>query len=170
MLLGCLFTINAQSANDYFVGSANMYVNSKSQEALKVIEEGLETYPENPKLLALKQKIEEEQAQGKGDSDEDGENSEDGSQQNPDENQNQQKSDQQDGRNQGEKGAGSSDDQSRNQDQQGTRDGSPNQGEDLQRQRYDKILKALQKQEQNTQRRLIMGDNKSQLGRKQKDW
>ncbi|MXV37182.1 hypothetical protein GO491_00615 [Flavobacteriaceae bacterium Ap0902] len=161
----------SQSADDYFIDSANEYVNSKSDEALRIIGEGLEKYPDNPKLQALKQKIEEEKDQDndKGEADRDGEESEEGKQES-EENQSQQQSNQEDGRNRGEDGAGSSDQQPRTQEGSNDKEGNPKNGTDLQQQRYNQILESLKKQEQNTQRRLMMGENKSQLGRKQKDW
>lgn len=170
LIISCCIIGYAQSAEDYFVGSANQYVNSKSKEALQIIEDGLQKYPDNPKLKALKQKIEEEKEQNQGDSNSDSDQSDKGSQQEEDKTQNQQKSDQEDGRNKGEQGAGNSDEQARNQQEKNPDEGNPNNGQELQQQRYDQILKALKNQEQNTQRRLMMGDNKAQLGRKQKDW
>ena len=164
-------SISAQSVDEFFVASANHYINSQNQEALDKVNKGLSQFPENQKLSELKRKIEEqqnqEQQQGEN---EKGQDQNEETEQNPDDNDNQQESGQQDGRNQGEQGTGSSDENPLENEGEENSQNNQNQGERLQQQRYDNILKALETQEQNTQRRLMMGKSKAKSGRNQKDW
>lgn len=161
----------AQSASEYFNNSAYAYVQSKNEDALKTVNEGLDKFPGDKKLTELKKKIEEQQENDQQQS-ENGENKEQdqNSNQNPEDNDSQQQSGQQDGRNEGEQGTGNSDEDPLNADGKENAQNNRDQGQRLQQQRYDNILEALKNQEQNTQRRLMMGKSKSKFGRKQKDW
>ena len=161
----------AQSADQYFNASAYAYVQNDNDYALTAVNEGLGKYPSNKKLQELKKKIEEQkeneqQQRQQGENQEQDQNSE----KNPDESNSEQQSGQQDGRNEGQEGTGSSDEDPLNAEGKENAQNNRNQGERLQQQRYDNILKALENQEQNTKRRLMMGQSKSKFGRKQKDW
>ena len=164
-------SVCAQQVGDYFVPSANHYLQDETKEALATVNEGLSKFPNDKKLQELKKKIEEQQQddQKKGEQKK-GEDQKENSDQSPEDSESQQKSGQQDGRNKGEDGSGSSDETPLNKEGKEDSQNSKDQGERLQKQRYDNILKALENQEQDTQRRLMMGKSKSKFGRKQKDW
>jgi alpha-galactosidase/6-phospho-beta-glucosidase family protein len=55
--------LNAQTAGEYFIGGANLYINGQNDQAKIYVEEGLRKYPDDKKLQALKNKIDEEQKQ-----------------------------------------------------------------------------------------------------------
>ena len=171
-LLVCLtITASAQQVEDYFVSSANFYLQDNTELALKTVGKGLDKFPNDPKLMELKKKIEEQQDSDKQKGkDKEGEEEQENSKQNPEDNDGQQESGQEDGRNRGEEGTGSSDENPLNARGEEESENLRDQGERLQKQRYDNILKALENQEQETQRRLMLGKSKSKLGRKQKDW
>jgi len=61
LLIMCLFpaTMFAQSAMDYFHKSANFYVNANKKSAQTTIKEGIQKFPNDPKLKNLAAKIEE---------------------------------------------------------------------------------------------------------------
>lgn len=160
----------AQDAKEYFVASANHYINSQNEEALSVIKEGIAKFPDDKKLQELKKRIEEQNNSDskKGDAKE-GEESEEDNQENPEENQSETESGQEDGRNKGQEGTGSSDEKPQNQQGEEETNANPDNGKKLEKQRYNNILKALENQEQRTQRRLMMGESKTR-GRNQKDW
>ncbi|MDG4950472.1 hypothetical protein NLM59_06020 [Weeksellaceae bacterium KMM 9724] len=163
--------VYGQNVDDFFVPSANYYLQDKTEDALDKVNQGLEAHPNNKKLLELKKKIEEQKERDKerGKNNE-GKEQDDNAKQNPEENNSQQDSPQDDGRNRGEDGTGSSQEDPMNADGEEPSENIKDQGERLQKERYDNILKALENQEQDTQRRLMMGNSKSKLGRKQKDW
>lgn len=169
IILG-LQTIYAQSADDYFAQSAYAYINSQTDQALERVNQGISQYPNNQKLQALKQKIEEQKDNEAGqDQQSQQQPSEDDSQQQSDPQDSQNQQGQQDGQDRGEQGAGSSDQETReNEGQQSEADKQENTSQESSR--YDRMLEALSKQEQNTQKRLLMGESRQRLGRNQKDW
>ncbi|NND71846.1 MAG: hypothetical protein HKN43_09715 [Rhodothermales bacterium] len=58
---GVTSTVRAQSALEFFHSGAKAYVGEELPEALNLVQSGLEIEPENARLIALKEKIEEEQ-------------------------------------------------------------------------------------------------------------
>ena len=65
-LLGfCLFgeTVVAQTAGDFFNRAARSYVKTAKEQALREVNDGLAKYPNDAKLKALKEKLEQEQQQ-----------------------------------------------------------------------------------------------------------
>jgi hypothetical protein len=52
--------LHGQSANDYFVGSAQLYVNGETDKAKNYVAQGLSVFPDDKKLVALKKAMEEE--------------------------------------------------------------------------------------------------------------
>lgn len=167
-----LFSVSfafSQNAEDYFVTSANSYLQNQTQKALDLVEQGLEEFPEDRKLQELKKKIEEQQ-EGEGEGGENNQGNDEQAKDNPEETDSPQESGDPDGRNQGEQGTGSSDenplDAIGDEDSENVED----QGKRFRNQRHENLLKALKNQEQDIQRRLLMGEAKSRAGRKQKDW
>lgn len=57
------WTVQAQSAGDYFNRAARSYVKTEKEDALKTVNDGLTKYPQDNKLKALKDKLEQEQEQ-----------------------------------------------------------------------------------------------------------
>ena len=57
------WTVQAQSAGDFFNRAARSYVKTEKEDALKTINDGLSKYPDDSKLKALKEKLEKEQEQ-----------------------------------------------------------------------------------------------------------
>lgn len=171
-LLLCLTSFGlAQNSEEYFVASANSYLQNQTGEALEFIEQGLEEFPDDKKLQELKKKIEEqEQNESEQGENNQGEERDEDGEENPEDNDSMQKSGDPDGRNQGESGTGSSDEDPMNAPGNEDSDNVQDQGKRLLNQRYENILKALQNQEQEIQRRLLMGEAKRRMGRKQKDW
>jgi hypothetical protein len=55
----------AQSAGDYFNRAARSYVKTEKDQALQTVNDGLGRYPEDAKLKALKEKLEQEQEEQK---------------------------------------------------------------------------------------------------------
>lgn len=53
----------AQSAGDYFNRAARSYVKTQKEQALREVNDGLSKYPNDGKLKALKEKLEQEQEQ-----------------------------------------------------------------------------------------------------------
>lgn len=155
--------LNAQSVNEVFNGAANDYINSQNESALEKIEDGLIMFPENKKLQELKRKIEEEKDQ---DSKQGNQGNQEKAEQPSEDEQTPNDSGEQDGRNEGEKGSGSSD---KNPLESRGEERNKNNA-DLQSERYNDILKSLKGQEQDTQRRLMMGKSKARIGRQDKDW
>jgi Mg-chelatase subunit ChlI len=60
-----IFTVegSAQSAGDYFNRAARSYVKTQKEQALREVNDGLGKYPNDSKLKALKEKLEQEQEQ-----------------------------------------------------------------------------------------------------------
>ena len=50
----------AQSADEYFHGGAQSFINADLQTAINQVQNGLNNYPNDPKLNALMQKLQEE--------------------------------------------------------------------------------------------------------------
>ena len=60
-LLATTVFAQSQTAEDYFHGGAQSFINSDLQTAIEQVQTGLNQYPDNPKLNALMQKLQEEQ-------------------------------------------------------------------------------------------------------------
>ena len=52
--------VNGQSADTYFHNGAKTYIDGKNQVAKSIVNEGLSKYPSDPKLTALKEKLDKE--------------------------------------------------------------------------------------------------------------
>ena len=63
LLLICFLSLDAyaQTADQYFHQSAQMYTQAKDQYAKKLLDEGLMRFPNDPKLSALREKIKEDE-------------------------------------------------------------------------------------------------------------
>ncbi|MCK0199903.1 hypothetical protein [Ornithobacterium rhinotracheale] len=152
----------AQTSEEYFVSSANLFLQNKNSEALSRVTEGLEKFPDSKKLQALKQKLEQQQKDDKE------------QQENPDKDQQQKKDNpekdkgDQKGENNGEQGKGQNDQMPQAPEQEEKPNGSPQ--DFLEKERQANRLKVLQEQEKMTKRRMMMGESRAKAGRKSKDW
>lgn len=54
-------SLQAQTAGDFFNRAARSYVKTEKEDALKTVNQGLSKYPEDQKLKALKEKLEQDQ-------------------------------------------------------------------------------------------------------------
>lgn len=79
----------ADTPDDYFNESAYHYTDNRQEEALEKVESGLEIYPENPKLIMLKELLEKppQQQQDQQQQDEQDQDNEDQQKQQPQEEQ-----------------------------------------------------------------------------------
>ncbi len=59
-ILSAVPLLRAQSADDYFHTAANEFINARIAPALQAVDDGLRIDPDNPRLNALKEKLEEE--------------------------------------------------------------------------------------------------------------
>ncbi len=64
-LLNLPFESKGQGAASYFHKSANMYIDGNNSAASNIIEEGLQKFPNDPKLTALKEKLKKEDKEKK---------------------------------------------------------------------------------------------------------
>lgn len=158
----------AQTAKEYFVGAANLYINSKNSESLKKVDEGLVKYPKDEKLRKLKDKLKQKQQDDKREGEqENGNKSAQNNKQKGEEKDTPSNAGKENGEDNGKKGTGES---NLTPEEKKGREGAQESARNLEKSRYDNILKALEKQEQNTQRQLMMGRTQLKAGSKEKDW
>jgi lipopolysaccharide export LptBFGC system permease protein LptF len=62
-ILCLVFSLQGQTADEFWHPAANLYANAKFQQAMGEVENGLNLYPNDPKLNALAEKIKEQQEQ-----------------------------------------------------------------------------------------------------------
>lgn len=134
---------SAQSAADYFHGGAKSFINSDLQGAITQIQQGLTQYPNDPKLNALLQKLEEEQEkQQQQQQNQDQQNQE--QQEQDQQNQDQQNQEQQEqNEEEQEQQEGEQNDQQDPQEQEGT----PQESREISKEEASKILQALAQKE-----------------------
>lgn len=136
----------AQTADEYFHGGAQSYINSDLQTAITQVQQGLAQYPNDPKLNALLRKLQEEQEkqqqqqqQDQQDQDQQQQDQQDQEQQNQDQQQqNEDEQNQQEDQQQGDQ------DQQKPPEQQ---DGQPQQTREISKEEAEQILKALAQKE-----------------------
>ena len=90
LLFALTVSIEAQSAGEYFIGGANLYINGQNDQAKGYVEEGLRKYPDDKKLQALKKRIDEEKEQENQNQDKKQDQDQDNNKENSDNNQQQQ--------------------------------------------------------------------------------
>ena len=139
--------VQAQDADSFFHRGANSYINSQLNQAIQIVDEGLFQYPNDAKLNALKQKLEEEkekqqqQQQNQQNQDQEQQDQEqDNQEQNQDqeqENQEQNEEEQQDQ----EQGEGSEENEPK------PEDGKEVNSKEISKEDAEKILKALAQKE-----------------------
>lgn len=163
-----IYAVNsfAQDANDYFNESAEFYLKNQSKTAIYHLEKGLEKFPSNKKLKALKNLLDQKEQNQKQKKEDKKNNSEQKNQQ--PEQENPSESNQQDGINKGEKGEGSSNEQLNRDENQSQRNANDDSGRE--KSNYNHILKALQQREKEIQQRLLRGKTRAEAKRNEKDW
>jgi cell division protein FtsN len=133
-----------QSAESYFHNSAQSFINADLQQAIQEAQQGLQQYPNNPKLNALMQKLQEEQQRQQQQQDQENqEQQQEEQEQQQDQQQGDQKQQQQEQQDQQQQ------EQGENQDEQNPEDMNP-ENMDMQKiskQEAEKILQALAQKE-----------------------
>lgn len=136
--------VMAQSADSYFHGGAQSFINADLQGAIAQVQQGLTQYPNDPKLNALLQTLEEEkekqeqqqqnqQNQDQQEQDQEEQQNQDQQQQNQEE-QNEEQQDQQEG-------------EQNEQNEPQEQEGQAQQPREISKEEAEKILKALAQKE-----------------------
>ncbi|MBV7440232.1 hypothetical protein KRX57_02250 [Weeksellaceae bacterium TAE3-ERU29] len=139
-----------QSRDDYFIESANLFLNNKNTEALDKVEEGLYKFPKDKKLEALKKKLEEQKESEKNKKEQN--NKTNKNKQDERNNENNKKQEQ--------KASG----KEKNQTEE------PQTNIDFRKEMYNSILESLEKEEKRTKKRLMRQMGKREYTPKEKDW
>lgn len=134
----------AQTADDYFHGSAQSFINADIQGAIAQVQQGLAQYPNDPKLNALLQKLEEEQEKQQ---QQQNQQNQDQEQQEQEQNQDQQNQDQQEQNEEQEQQDQQEGEQNEEQQPQEQQDGQPQQPREISKEEAEKILQALAQKE-----------------------
>lgn len=135
----------AQSADNYFHGGAQSFINADLQTAINEVQEGLSRYPNDSKLNALMEKLQQEQEkqQQQQQQQEQQQNQDQQSQQEQEQDQNQEQQDQENQEQQQQQ------EQSENQDAQNPQEMNPEELESqkISKEDAEKILQALAQKE-----------------------
>lgn len=126
----------AQSADDYFHGGAQSFINADLQTAINQVQEGLSRYPNDAQLNALMEKLQEEQEKQQ-------------QQQQEQQQQSQQEQEQDQNREQQDQENQEQQEQSQNQDEQNPQEMNPEELESqkISKEDAEKILQALAQKE-----------------------
>jgi Mg-chelatase subunit ChlI len=149
-IIAALMAVNvvlAQNADDYFHLASNFYINGNAAQAMGSIAKGLQKFPTDSKLQALKNKIEEEREQQQ-------------NQQNQNEKQNQDQKEQQDQQEkedqqrqqEQERQAAKENEQKQDEEQEQVEAEEPSEDE-LSKEEAERILQALQEDEKEAQKK-----------------
>ena len=176
--VGLFSTSRAQSAMDFFHTGAQAYVGEELQEALNLVEAGLEIEPDNARLIALKEKIEEEQEnqenqQGDNNeqSSENQQNQEENQQENREQQDTEEESEQQQDQQEEQQQDGDPQEDQQNQEQEQEARPDQNQPPDpdqLSKEQAERILQALENEEEKLLREIQK--IKGRPRRVEKDW
>ncbi|MFQ5649339.1 MAG: hypothetical protein ACE5IY_05305 [bacterium] len=158
MLLFWVTPLVAQTVDDYFHRSANSYVNGRSREAKRVLEEGIQRYPGNPKLSALLSKIQEEESNNQQQENQQNQEDQQEEQQNQEQESKEQKQQQQEKQEEGDE-----DEQDRQQQQ-----AQKGEQQEISKEDAERILDALKNEEED----LLRKNKTTRRGRafRGKDW
>ena len=149
----------AQSANIFFSKGAELYTKEKSGEARKIVENGLEKYPDNLKLQKLMEKLKEQEQQQNQDQNQDQQDQQDQKDQNQQQNQeNQQDQNEQENQENQQNQDRENQQQSQNQDQQDQGQEGQQQNQQANPQQMTpeeavRILNAMKAREEESQKR-----------------
>lgn len=137
-------SLQAQSADDFFHQSAQAYIHSDLQTAKQLVLEGLNRYPNDPKLNELKDKLEEEeqnqQQQNQNQQNQNQDQEQEQEQQNQQQDQQQNEEDEQEQQNQQQEGQNESEPKE-------PEEGEAVQSKEISKEDAEKILKALAQKE-----------------------
>jgi Ca-activated chloride channel homolog len=128
------YTAQAQSADDFFNGGAQLYISNNIPDALNKVETGLKSYPDDVKLKKLEELLKQQQQQ-----------------QNQQNQQNQQQQNQQNKQNQSQQNKNSQSQQSQSQQQQNQQKQSQQNQQNSQQQQQNQQQQAQQENGQNKQ-------------------
>ena len=145
LLLGAIFGLSAQTANDYLHQGAQQYIHGKKEQAVASVQQGLQIAPNDPQLRELWQLLQKEEEQ-----------------QDQNQNQDQQNDDQ------------NQEDQQRNEDpsQQNEKkeDQQQQSAPQMSKEEIERLLKALSDQEQQLQEKISKQKAKGKKVKPEKDW
>lgn len=158
-------TTQAQTADDYFHSGAQSYINADLQSAISQVQEGLNRFPNDPKLNSLLQKLEEEQEKQQQQQQQNQENQE---QQEQDQ-QNQEQQEQEQSEEEQEQEQEQNEGQNNEQDQPEEQEGKPQDARELSKEEAEKILKALAQKEKELLKE-FKKQKKSDAATHDKDW
>jgi Ca-activated chloride channel homolog len=150
-----------QSSDTYFHSASGLYIHGKMKEAKEAVTKGLQQFPDNPELRALKEKIKEEERQEE-------QNKKNQEQQNQDKQQQQQqnKKDEQEKKEQQQQQQEQQQQQAEKNDE---KKAEPRQAQ-ISKADAEKLLDALKNEEQKVQLKLQKNKGKSSVRKVEKDW
>lgn len=169
-LFAGVVTTQAQTADDYFHSGAQSYINADLQSAITQVQEGLNQFPNDPKLNSLLQKLEEEQEKQQQQQQQQQQNQENQEQQEQDQqNQEQQEQEQSEEEQEQEQEQEQNEGQNNEQDQPEEQEGKPQDARELSKEEAEKILKALAQKEKELLKE-FKKQKKSDAATHDKDW
>lgn len=160
MFMAFGYTGYAQSANEYFHDTSKEYIYGELETATQVVDEGLQKYPDNQKLQALKTLLEQEKEKQQ----------QQQQQQNQDQ-QNQQNQDQQDQDQQEQEQNQDQQDQQNADEQDPQEDGKQQELQaQMSKEEAEKILKALEQKEKELLKEFKKQKSPTAKTKNDKDW
>ncbi|CAM1339111.1 hypothetical protein [Tenacibaculum aestuarii] len=176
-ILVCLASTLMQaqsSATNFFNAGAQLYTYGKTQSAKDIVNDGLQAFPNDRKLNALKKKIEEEEEKNKNKDQKDQQNKDQKDNKNKQNDQNNdQKGDDKDKKNdnQDQKNDDQNNQQKPNQDQKDKQNQQPKpQQGNMTPEQMKQLLESLNNEENKTQKKINAQKSKGRKVKQEKDW
>jgi Mg-chelatase subunit ChlI len=155
-IIAALMAVNfvlAQNADDYFHLASNFYINGNAAQAMGSIAKGLQKFPTDSKLQALKNKIEEEREQQQNQQNQNEKQNQDQKEdQAQKDQQDQQEKEEQQRRQEQERQAAKENEQKQDEEQEQVEAEEPSEDE-LSKEEAERILQALQEDEKEAQKK-----------------
>ncbi len=157
----------SQNAEEFFNLSSQEYIQGNKEIAMQTVNKGLNQFPNNPKLTALKEKLEEEQENQDKNQDQENKENQD-KKQDEKQQENQQQNDQQNQENEPKDERGK---RKPNEPKPEPKDGEGEpRKEQISREDAERLLKSLDKDEQEIQRKLNQQKIKEKPIKTEKNW
>jgi len=145
VIVWSVVSVSAQNGDEYFHQGANLYIEKHLNEARRSVELGLQLYPENPKLQALLEKMNEEQEKQQDQQDQEQNENKDQQDQEKEGQQDQQQEEQEQNQ-ENQKGQSQENPSDQNQQDESGQQSTPEAGE-LTQEEAERLLEAMQQQE-----------------------
>ncbi len=147
MIIWSVVSVSAQNGDEYFYQGANFYIEKELNEARRSVELGLQLYPDNLKLQALLEKMNEEQEkqQDQQDQEQNEQDNKDQQEQEKDGQQDKQQEEQEQNQ-ENQKGQSQENPSDQNQQDESGQQSTPEVGE-LTQEEAERLLEAMQQQE-----------------------